>query len=66
MEKKILYLSTYIGKDRFYQEQRNLNSLVLNVDLIDGKKAFNKILLGIGYYICPQVLYALYGSWKRK
>ena len=24
MEKKILYLSTYIGKDRFYQEQRNL------------------------------------------
>lgn len=66
MEKKILYLSTYIGKDRFYQEQRNLNSLVLNVDLIDGKKAFNKILLGIGYYICPQVLYALYGSWKKE
>ena len=64
--KQILYLSTYIGKDHFFQEKRNERPNVRNYDLIGPKYAFNKILIGIGYYICPRFLYFLYDNWKKE
>ena len=64
--KRILYLSTYIGEDCFFQEQRNKHPLVRNYDLIGPKYAFNKILIGIGYYIVPGVLYKIYDRWKTE
>lgn len=64
--KRILYLSTYIGVDRFFQEKRNEHPNVRNYDLIGPKYAFNKILIGIGYYICPRFLYFIYDDWKKE
>lgn len=64
--KRILYLSTYIGEDCFFQNKRNEHPDVKNYDLIGPKYAFNKILIGIGYYICPRFLYFLYDDWKKE
>lgn len=64
--KRILYLSTYIGKDCFFQDRRNENPNVDDYDLIGPRYALNKILMGIGYYICPVVLYLIYDEWKKK
>lgn len=64
--KQILYLSTYIGEDCFFQEKRNEHPNVKNYDLISPKYAFNKVLIGTGYYICPRFSYFLYDEWKRE